>query len=52
MNSADVAEIPKDSRRLKMIATSELRGIFVVAKIHTPPSKLSPAHTENMMKNT
>jgi hypothetical protein len=47
-----VAEIPKESRMLKTIATSMPIESLVVAKIHTPPSKLSAAQTAKMTKKT
>uniref|UniRef100_A0A6C0KNF8 Uncharacterized protein n=1 Tax=viral metagenome TaxID=1070528 RepID=A0A6C0KNF8_9ZZZZ len=37
---------------LKITATNIPRDILVEAKIHTPPNRLSPAHTEKMTKNT
>jgi len=37
---------------LKMMATSIPKVILVVAKIHTPPRRLSPAQTEKMIKKT
>jgi hypothetical protein len=47
-----VAEIPNERRTLKIIATNTPIVILVVAKIHTPPNRLSPAHTEKITKNT
>jgi hypothetical protein len=47
-----VAEIPKESRILKITPTNTPTVIFVVAKIQTPPSKLRAAQTAKIMKKT
>ncbi len=47
-----MAEIPKERRMLKIIAINIPKESLVVAKIHTPPSKLSAAQTAKMMKKT
>uniref|UniRef100_A0A6C0DU75 Uncharacterized protein n=1 Tax=viral metagenome TaxID=1070528 RepID=A0A6C0DU75_9ZZZZ len=37
---------------LKITPTNTPRDIFVVAKIHTPPSRLSAAQTAKIQKKT
>jgi hypothetical protein len=45
-----VAEIPKESRMLKITPISIAKDILVVAKIHTPPSSEIAAHTAKIIK--